>query len=122
MTDADRIADLEEQVAYWKDLARGTPSLRGKLIATLQVPPQAAMIVAALYGAKGDVKTHQQLLSLIESNSEQWTEILRTQISRLRSKFPPGFIVTVKATKGELDGGYALSPEGMAYVRALDDA
>lgn len=114
MDPADRIANLEEQVAYWKSLAKGSPALHIQLRAAFPtVPPQCAAIVAALYQARGRVLPHNQLLEILESRTDQWSELLRTQVCRLRHLMPAGSIVTVR---GE---GYCLTSKGLKHVASI---
>lgn len=118
MTAAERIAELEEEVAY----LRGELGLMktaddvAKLRRAFRLTPQEAHLVLALYGAHGRPLSHYQLLERIPSiwRGEHCSDNLtRVYVSKARKKL--GIADYIATLWGH---GFCLTPAGMDLIKA----
>lgn len=113
----EQIADLQEQVRYWKELAIGKPDIDGqcRIAGKLGVTPAVAWLLNRLYQANGAVVESEKLLAGLPG----WTEArgnntLQVQLCRLRKALPDrNWIVNVHGI------GYRLNAEGISFVRSI---
>lgn len=114
MTPADRLARLEEEVAFLRrelgDMV--TANQVHALRAAIGMEPQQARLVLRLYHAGGRIVPLQQLASVLGENTDAGA--LKVHFSRLRRRFGCDWVENAYAL------GYRLTPAGTAVVaRAL---
>lgn len=114
----DRIADLEEQVRYWKEAATGKDSDAQILRKRLNLRPQEAWLLGALYARRGEVlKT-----ALVEDEMPAQDHVIdrgignlvAVLICRLRKKLPDSTYIG-----NERGVGFRLTPQGVNWVEHL---
>lgn len=114
----EQIADLQEQVRYWKEMALGKPDLdaRYRLAGKLGLTPAVAWLLNRLYQANGAVVESEKLLAGLPG----WTadgrgiNLLSVQICNLRAALPDrDYVINARGI------GYRLSDEGIALVHSI---
>lgn len=121
MTDAERIAELEEENAWLRSelgLIQGADRL-ATVRRTFGLQPGDASLVLALYQAKGSVRNKLQLHEAIPAvwvdHDDRGLKIIDVRICRLRKRLGHDAIETLWGQ------GYRLTAEGIAKVsEALD--
>lgn len=113
MTDADRIAQLEEEVAYLRE-ELGLSQAATKITAfrgALGLTPYEARMTIALHAAYPRVMSKAALFDAMEgSRSEVCIKIVDVYICKLRQKLGAGSITTAWGV------GYALSEAGDQHI------
>lgn len=110
---AERIAELEAECAYLRELLEIPDLTVVTLRAALRCRPSGARILYRLY--EQPYATAEQLMAATaDDRSDGGSEIvLKVQIHNLRRLLPKNSIVTLART------GYCLSDEGRAFVRSI---
>ncbi len=115
MTDADRIAELEEKVAYLEgELGLSMEAERyGVLRHTYGIRPQSAMILLALYDANRPL-SRGHLLDLLPTQREDGDDhAISVHVAYLRRILGRGAIRNIWGF------GYVITPEGLSKVRSV---
>jgi DNA-binding response OmpR family regulator len=129
MTEAELLDEnerLREEVAYWRSEAeiQADDSTRAALLRQLRLTPQEAWLLAALYRARS--KSRVRVTSLEEAiprvnGGERDGHSISVYVCRLRRKLGGSIIDTVRGMYGQVDGGYRISPAGIALCQAALD-
>jgi DNA-binding response OmpR family regulator len=117
VTDAERIAELQEEVAYLK-AELGLVEDREKvdrLRAAYGLSPGSARLLLALYAAKGALRTTYQLLDAIPpvSGSDRDVSLVSVWVCHLRRAMGRDVV------KNSFGLGYRVTETGMEQVRAV---
>jgi DNA-binding response OmpR family regulator len=112
------IADLEEQVAYWKSEAGALSEERflANLRRTYKLTPQQAVLIEAMYRSHGRPLSRDQLVDRLRSDARNPEKLCDVLISLARDKLGYRAIETVWGV------GYALTKKGLKLVDAAQEA
>lgn len=116
MTDAERIAELEEELAA----LRAVLGLSGRemeqalrLQVAFDLTPGQARALVRLYSANGEPVSHDRLIHGFSPNPfDIQPQVVKVHVSNLRKRLGADTIPPIWAY------GYRLAPEGMTKVRA----
>jgi DNA-binding response OmpR family regulator len=114
----NRITDLEDQVAYWKDkaLANASTALLGAISSSFRLTRAEAWVVGAMWRAKGRAVSCQHLQEGHPGDKygdEREGNNVQVFITRIRKKLGADSIITHRGI------GYALSPETMGRIDSV---
>jgi hypothetical protein len=111
-----RIDTLEEQArALKQELGlRIKDGVIGSLMTHLNLEPKRALILAALYEAKGRMVRHDHL---IEFSGCKNSNALKTQVCRIKGALGANVIRTFGQGRSSMSG-YGITPEGASLVLA----
>lgn len=118
MTDAERIAELEAEVAYLRaelGLSIGSTHI-DRLRSRLQVTPNQARLLLILNAARGRVMAcHQLLDAILGVESDTQPKVIDVMVCRIRAVCGHGVVRNVWGL------GYAITPAGGEMVaRAIE--
>lgn len=116
----ERIAELEEQVAYWKGEAQHNHSAEttDRIRRAFDLTRGEAWILGVLYAARGDVVRRERIEEDMPGD-KHWEEkqdsanLVAVMVSRIRSKTSPEAIETARGF------GYRLSGKMIARIDAF---
>lgn len=122
MTTADdRIAQLEERVAYWKSEAIQSAKINQKAIlqVRLKLTAHQAHILALLYAAAGKPVRRQMIADDLPRHQEVEAadNVLSVQLHRMRKKLPPDTIGSGPHASGLI----YLTEAGLQFIRETLD-
>lgn len=119
MTDADRIARLEEENAHLREQVAYLRSELGDMVTAnearalrraIYMEPKQALILLRLYHARGRVVTHFQLAETLGPDGTY--NAVKVHLSRLRKLFGVDLVENVYGR------GYALTARGLEMIGA----